>query len=300
MANRPIKRKKTSASNREQQRIKKKKAEKTVSPLVFGLRIAAILAVYLIAYIFLSHSTFKVENIAVEGNSVISAEDIISLSGISVGDDIFQTDVNAAEDQISLHVMIDDVNVRIRPFHKILIEITEKDAVAQFVLNDTYYYINENLTVVGESDSLDEKLPLFLSDDLPDFISIGMNLKSAGLESDLVIAKAIQNHFDGYEVVIAGQGESDNAIYINGVEVRLGTDSRFDEKVEAIEKLLASMSELKLESLEYIDVSIADEPVLKERPIGDDGSGDDEDKEETSTPSKSTQVKNKRDTSEAE
>ena len=71
MANRPIKRKKTSASNREQQRIKKKKAEKTVSPLVFGLRIAAILAVYLIAYIFLSHSTFKVENIAVEGNSVI-------------------------------------------------------------------------------------------------------------------------------------------------------------------------------------------------------------------------------------
>ena len=61
----------------------------------------------------LINPAFKVEEFQIEGNRIVSDDDIIALSGISVGDDIFQTNVAASADQIALHVMIDDVSVRV-------------------------------------------------------------------------------------------------------------------------------------------------------------------------------------------
>lgn len=240
----------------------------------FLIRAGIVLSVFIIAYFLLLNSSFKVENFDIEGNSKVSDEDIITLSGINVGDDLFQSDVKTAADQIGLHVLIEDVSVRVRPFHTILIEVTEKNAVAGFVDDDTYYYIDANKVVVGESEMVDESLPLFSGFEVPAFISIGLQMDNSELDTDLIIANQASSLFSDYALEISAQSESVNNIYLNGVEVRLGTTGRLEKKLSALSSIIHSMSQQKLVSLEYIDVSIPDEPVVQEQPVADNSSSE--------------------------
>ena len=243
----------------------------------------------------------KVEEFDITGNRIVSDEDVISLSGISVGDELFKTDTDASERQITMHVMIDRVDVRVRPFHKILIQVEEKNAVAGFMDDDTYFYIDENKVVVGENDKVDEALPLFSGFALPEFISIGLPLEDPLLDSDLKIAAAAAGLFDDYQMEISAVSESENHIFLNGIQVRLGTLGRLNEKMQSLNTLIHSMSVQKLESLEYIDISIPDEPMLQEKPVGGaEASVTDEPESDKKTNAADKAGTNKRDTTEAE
>ncbi|MBQ1251393.1 MAG: FtsQ-type POTRA domain-containing protein [Firmicutes bacterium] len=291
------------AMREEVNNARRQKAEKPVTLVGFFLPIGIILAVFFVMYLVLANSGIKVEKIDVVGNKVITEEDVISLCGISEGNDLFRTDTVAAENQIRMHVIIDDVNVRVRPFDTVLIEITEKDAVAGFMVDDTYFYLDARKVVVAESDTVDEVLPLFSGFDLPSFVSIGLPLEDPRLDSDLKIADAVKGHFKGYQLEICAVSDSENLIYVNGIEVRLGSLGRLDAKIAALEGVLNSMSVQKLESLEYIDVSLPDDPVLMERPLGADEEVEEEEDDDTkSSKPKDTNKpgNNHRDTTEAE
>ncbi|HMM05247.1 MAG TPA: FtsQ-type POTRA domain-containing protein [Clostridiales bacterium] len=269
----PGRKRKANVSLREKSMKRREKKKQTGSVAGFLIRTGVVVSLFVIAYFLLLNSSFKVEEFEIEGNSKVSDADIITLSGIHIGDDLFQSNVSAAADQIGLHVLIEDVKVRVRPFHKILIEITEKDAVAGFVDDDTYYYIDANKVVVGESEMVDDSLPLFSGFEIPSFISIGLQMNNAELNTDLTIAEEAASLFSGYTLEISAQSESVNNIYLNGVEVRLGTTGRLEQKLTVLATLVSSMSQQKLESLEYIDISIPDEPVVKEKPLNTDESG---------------------------
>lgn len=257
---------------REKSLKRREKKNRRGSIVGFFVRAAIVASIFLITYFLLLNSSFKVEKFDIVGNSKISDADIITLSGIQTGDNLFQTDVNAAEKQIGLHVLVDDVSVRVRPFHTILIEVTEKAAVAGFVDDKTYYYIDADKTVVGESESVDKTLPLFSGFEIPTFISVGLKLTDSHLDTDLTIAKAATEMFPDDTLEISAQSESVNDIYLNGVEIRLGTAKQLAKKMEVLQNLVNSMSRQKLESLEYIDISIPDEPAVKEQAVtSDDG-----------------------------
>lgn len=294
------KRKSSRHSLKDERIQRRKKREQSISIGSFCLRIGILFAVFFISYLILSNCGVKVETFEITGNRIVSDDDVISLSGISEGDDLFKTDVAAAEKQITMHVMIDNVNVRVRPFHKILIEVEEKNAVAGFMDGETYYYLDENKTVIGEAEKADDAVPLFSGFTLPTFISIGLPLTDPLLDSDLEIAAAAEGFLEGYQVEICAVSESDNHLILNGIEVRLGTIGRLDEKIQVLDHLLHQMSIQKLESLEYIDISIPDEPVLQEKPVdGVEPAADDDAQDNIDSTAKNEETDN-RDTSEAE
>lgn len=294
------KRKSSRHSLKDERIQRRKKREQSISIGSFCLRIGILFAVFFISYLILSNCGVKVETFEITGNRIVSDEDVISLSGISEGDDLFKTDVAAAEKQITMHVMIDNVNVRVRPFHKILIEVEEKNAVAGFMDGETYYYLDENKTVIGEAEKADDAVPLFSGFTLPTFISIGLPLTDPLLDSDLEIAAAAEGFLEGYQVEICAVSESDNHLILNGIEIRLGTVGRLDEKIQVLDHLLHQMSIQKLESLEYIDISIPDEPVLQEKPVdGVEPAADDDAQDNIDSTAKNEETDN-RDTSEAE
>lgn len=288
-------------SLREESANRRRKQEQSISLGGFCLRIGILFGIFFLSYFILSNCGVKVEEFDITGNRIVSDEDVISLSGISVGDELFKTDTDASERQITMHVMIDRVDVRVRPFHKILIQVEEKNAVAGFMDDDTYFYIDENKVVVGENDKVDEALPLFSGFALPEFISIGLPLEDPLLDSDLKIAAAAAGLFDDYQMEISAVSESENHIFLNGIQVRLGTLGRLNEKMQSLNTLIHSMSVQKLESLEYIDISIPDEPVLQEKPVGGaEASVTDEPESDKKTNAADKAGTNKRDTTEAE
>ena len=288
-------------SLREESANRRRKQEQSISLGGFCLRIGILFGIFFLSYFILSNCGVKVEEFDITGNRIVSDEDVISLSGISVGDELFKTDTDASERQITMHVMIDRVDVRVRPFHKILIQVEEKNAVAGFMDDDTYFYIDENKVVVGENDKVDEALPLFSGFSLPEFISIGLPLEDPLLDSDLKIAAAAAGLFDDYQMEISAVSESENHIFLNGIQVRLGTLGRLNEKMQSLNTLIHSMSIQKLESLEYIDISIPDEPVLQEKPVGGaEASVTDEPESDKKTNAADKAGTNKRDTTETE
>lgn len=294
-----------SSTLRQESNERRRKREESPSLIGFFLRIAIMFLVFFVAYLGISHSTFKVETFDIQGNRLISDEDIISLSGISIGDTLFQSDVDAAAKQIAMHVMIDDVDVRVRPFHKILIEVTEKNAVALFVDDERYFYVDEKGVVVAETDTPDKNLPVLSGFEAPSFVSIGLEMNDPLLMTDLEIVAAMGNLFKDYQTEVCAVSESENNLIINNVSVHLGSASRLEEKMVTLDKILHTMSVQKLESLDYIDVSIPDEPVMMEKPlVGTEDAaaaeGNADDTAGTQTQSKTKTNTNQRDTSEAE
>lgn len=301
-ASRANARQERAANRAEKQKNRRLHNDQGESLKGFVLKIGIILGFFCLFYIIMVNSGIKVEQFKITGNRIVTDQDVISLSGISEGNELFRTDTTAAENQIKLHVMIDDVNVRVRPNNTILIEITEKNAVAGFMVDDTYFYIDEKKVVCGETDIVDEELPLFSGFELPSFVSIGYPLDDPILDSDLEIAYAAGDLFEGYKMEIAAQSRSVNNLYLNGIEVRLGSLNRLDYKMSVLNDLIHSMSVQKLESLDYIDISVPDDPVTMELPIG----GETEEGEEgegsevESTAQQPAKADNKRDTTEAE
>lgn len=289
------------AARRADKQTKRRNSDQGETVKGFLLKIGIILGVFCLFYIVMVNSGIKVEKFDIVGNRIVTDQDVISLSGISEGNELFRTDTAAAENQILLHVMIDDVNVRVRPNNTILIEVTEKDAVAGFMVDDTYFYLDEKKVVCGESDTVDEVLPLFSGFKLPSFVSIGLPLEDPVLDNDLEIAKAAKNLFEGYKMEIAAQSKSVNNLFLNGIEVRLGSLNRLEYKMQVLNNLIHSMSVQKLESLDYIDVSVPDEPVTMELPIGGEVSEEEKDGSEVESIAEQPAKKdNKRDTTEAE
>lgn len=289
------------AARRAEEKVRRRQADRGETVFGFLFRLGVIFAVFFVMYFVLLNCGTKVEEFEIAGNRIVSDNDIISLSGVSIGDELFRTDTAAAEKQIAMHVMIDSVEVRVRPFDRLLIEVTEKDAVAGFMVDEVYFYIDGDKVVTGESDTVDEVLPLFSGFELPSYVSIGLPLTDPLLDNDLEIAAAAQGRFDNYKLEIVAQSKSVNNLYLNGIEVHLGSLNQLEKKMEVLDQLIHSMSVQKLESLDYIDVSVPDEPVAMERPVdGEEQGGDGEAAAAESNDKQPSKKENQRDTSERE
>ena len=229
------------------------------------VKIGLIVVFFVILYVILHNSTFNVEKIEVEGNEFVRSQDIIALSGISEGDRLFKIHPDAAEGQISLHVMIDDVNVRVRPFHTVLITVEERNTVACLVRGNTRFYIDDSKTIIEETAEIIDGITEITGCELPDSASIGVSLANLIDDDVITLVQAVKGRYSGYEVSVPVTYEGEHSIAVNGVTVRLGTMDKLDEKLNALGIQLKHISVLKLESLEYIDLTVPDEPILKER-----------------------------------
>ena len=82
-------------SLREESASRRRKQEQSISIGGFCLRIGILFAVFFLSYFILSNCGVKVEQFEITGNRIVSDEDVISLSGISIGDELFKTDTAA-------------------------------------------------------------------------------------------------------------------------------------------------------------------------------------------------------------
>lgn len=115
--------------NRTEKNIKKKKRRKKRYLLRLLIIILACTGIYFAVHI----DYFTVDGIAVAGNKDIPDEEIVKLSKISTGENIFDVHPWFAEKKIKKNLYIEDVNVRRKLPNKIEITVEERTCRAQFV-----------------------------------------------------------------------------------------------------------------------------------------------------------------------
>ena len=94
-----------------------------------------------IVYTLLS-PIFNIKNIEVYGNSKISSDTIISLSGLSINQNIFSFWTSDIKDAIKQNAYIDKVQISRKIPDKIEISVQERVATYMLTLGNAYVYIN--------------------------------------------------------------------------------------------------------------------------------------------------------------
>ena len=112
---------------------RKKRNSKVYTYLLFFIFI-------IIAFVCFTHSSlFDVQNVYVEGADVVSASEVLELSGIKKGENIFSFKASSAEKNIKTLPMVKNVSVvRIYP-NNVKIVITERIAAMAYSVDKVNY-----------------------------------------------------------------------------------------------------------------------------------------------------------------
>lgn len=143
------------AENRTEKNIRKRKRRKKRYLLKFLLLILLCSGMYYVLHL----DYFTVEGIIVAGNKEVSDAEILKLSELEAGENIFDIHPFFAERRIKENLYIGDVNVKRRLPNKIEIIVEERNGRAQFVMGKKYI-ITDNDGRVLEISGEERKAPL--------------------------------------------------------------------------------------------------------------------------------------------
>lgn len=136
--------------------VKKKKSKRSIKIIKFLLLTAIIVAAVVFAML---SPIFNLKSIEITGNSEITNEQIISLSGIEFEKNIFKINNQKVEKNIKQNAYINDVTIHKRLPNTILIEIQERHPNYMLEYGNGYVYIN-NQGYMLEISSIKINMPI--------------------------------------------------------------------------------------------------------------------------------------------
>lgn len=135
--------------NRTEKNIRKRKRRKKRYLLRFLLFVLLCIGVYYVLHL----DYFNVNGIIVAGNKEVADEEILKLSELQTGDNIFDIRPFFAERRIKKNLYIESVDVKRKLPDKIEIVVTECSGRAQFVMGKKYVVTDNDgrvLEIAGE------------------------------------------------------------------------------------------------------------------------------------------------------
>ena len=138
---------------------KKKKKRRKIFRIIKALMIIFIL-IGGIAYFLLS-PIFNITNIKVDGNEKISSEEIISLSQLKKGENIFKINKQETREKIKQNAYIDTVEIKRTLPDMLTIAVTERTATYQINFANLYMLIN-NQGYMLEATEMNENMPVIV------------------------------------------------------------------------------------------------------------------------------------------
>ena len=266
--NKPIKKQANTvlAKKQEISRKKRKRVLKVIKWLtIFGIIIGGII------YAMLS-PIFNIKNITVAGNSKISSEAIISLSGLNIDQNIFNFRTSNVKEEIKQNPYIDTVEIKRKFPDTVKISVQERTATYMLTYGNAYVYIN-NQGYILEITSKKGDFPIIEGYETPtEQIVEGNRLSLEDLEKlndVLKIMEAISSGTNGIEEEITKINIEDKTNYILTLEkekktIYLGDATNLSNKILWINRLIEE--EKKHEGIIYLNVNLnTDLPYFREK-----------------------------------
>jgi cell division protein FtsQ len=134
------------------------------------------LAVVQLRYLFFSTSYFELKKIEVVGNQSLSQEEVINISGVNPGLNVFKLNKEAVLQRLEANPVIKDVSVELQGLYTLKIKLSEREAMMYAKVGTTFYEIAQDGIII-DTRSLGNK-------DLP--IITGLNLQTSRAGDKLV------------------------------------------------------------------------------------------------------------------
>ncbi|MBO8159325.1 FtsQ-type POTRA domain-containing protein [Thermosyntropha sp.] len=227
------------------------------------------IAVLICFYLFMHSSFFNVEKIYVTGNKEVSEQEILDISGISSGGNIFEVNNRICSKAIELHPMIKKAQVIRHLPRTIEIRVEERKIWAVVPLHDLVLCIDE------EGVCIDRRLyfpsgdyPIITMEKFPEKVNLGQKVEPYGINMIYQIWNNLKpdmrKKISDFHYI---NSKKEVVMYTAvGTEIKFGSTDRLDEKVDFLEKALALEEDFNkkgTEVIEYIDLRFKGQPVVK-------------------------------------
>ena len=247
-----------------------KKRRKLIIKIIKWLTLVGIIITGIV-YAMLS-PIFNIKNISVIGNAKISSETIISLSGLSIGQNIFNFRTSNIVDNIKENAYIDSVDINRKIPDGIEIVVSEREATYMLTFGNAYVYIN-NQGYILEITAKEGNYPLLVGySTAEEQIQEGNRLNTEDLEKlgDVLrimdTASSMESKLDSLITQIDISDKSNYVLILEKEKKRvyLGDTTNLSTKILWINELLES--EKDKEGVIYLNVDLNTErPYFREK-----------------------------------
>lgn len=235
---------------------------------IFGMWLFLLFCCFLAAYYFMNSAFFSVKDLKVQGNTVLTSEEIIQLSELSPGTNILKVQTAEAVSRIELHPSIKNVVIKRKLPNSLMISILERSPLALVVGQGAFIAVDEDGFYIKKLNDLqDNKLPIISSVSVDENLRPGQRLNTSGLTAAIKLIKLVKKEFlVQIAEVIAPSQYSLTLKTIQGVEVRFGEPVDIERKIRVMEELLfENEAAINSQTVEYIDLRYNTVPVIKRK-----------------------------------
>lgn len=208
---------------------------------------------------------FNIKKINISGNNHLSTEEILYLSGLKKGANIFRISSNAVLERLSIEPYINIKEAKVIKKYPDCLEIVikEREPFAQIKAENKYYLINDEGYILEEITKRDLKYPLIENIETKGYI-VGEKIRSEALKNCIEVLKKLDKEIlNEIESVSAADIENFTLYTKKSVKILYGRAEEIETKNYLI-KFLISEAESKGKKLIYIDVRVPSNPVTKE------------------------------------
>lgn len=240
---------------------------KEVSPswrllLAFTFLLFSILALFF----FLHSSAFAVKEVVVEGNQSLRSAEIVRLTGVVPGTNIFLLNEEEIIGRLALQPMIESVQLVRKLPNRLLVRVQEREPCALLPVDEGFVVVDREgvyLTRVGHM--VDISRPVITGcPPLPEVLP-GQTLPLEPLLKFIPLLEQIDTEtVQLISEVNLAQTEMIKIVTIDGVEIRAGNLKHLQANLEVLKQVLnLRLKRTGAQPTEYVDMSFKGSPVVK-------------------------------------
>lgn len=235
---------------------------------VFGLWLFLILCSMLAAYFFIHSAYFSLKDIEVTGNKTLSADQVIELSGLSMGENIFRVDAQSVALKIEMHPSVKKTVISRQIPSTLIVKIAERSPVALVVVQDGFVIVDQDTFYIQKvNDIQDLQLPIISGVKVDSSLRPGTSIGTEGLNTALKLITLLDEDFlKNVAEIVAPSSLSLTLKTIQGVEVRFGEPVQLERKIKLMQSLLFQNGAIiNSDTVEYIDLRYDTAPVIRRK-----------------------------------
>lgn len=235
----------------------------------FGLWLFLLFCCILAAYFFINSAFFSVKYIEVNNENTLLADEIIEVSGLTIGQNLFKVNTKEAVLKIEAFPIIKNVKIQRKIPDTLVITVLEREPLALVVITDGFIVVDQEGILLKRIKDLKEveHLPVVSGVSVMENAQPGADCLSEGLNTALRLINYIDKDFLVNVVeIVARSAHSLTLKTKQGIEVRFGEPVDLERKIKVMEELLTINGQiLNSETVEYIDLRYNTAPVIKRK-----------------------------------
>lgn len=221
-------------------------------------RICITLVLLAAGFGLLNSPIFAISEVTVAGNKTITAKEITRTAGIPLGENIFRVNLKDAAARVEAVPVVKEARLERHLPGRVAVRVTERKALALVSGADGFYGLDETGVCIGKFPA-SFLLPVVTG--VGTAPSPGKKLSTEGFSTAVAALTALDEsltshlseiHVTPYQVV--------EAYTADGIKVYFGRPERLVDKGAALQRILNTVGNRKVE---YIDLKVADRPVVK-------------------------------------